>query len=327
MFFFFKNKESDSMKIKKFYYYSPEKLKLVPLHNFIPKSLGILSAIILVTILISAILTVTLIKNSDQEVLTSQNEILEKQFENEIQLLRDKYLKLTETVRVLRAKNNDVRLAVNLEPLEIHENKFGIGGAEFSVASLMKNFRQNEKLSEIYQYANDLEVNLRIEKSNFTEIKDQFKSNLDLFNKLPAIRPVKSSIGDRFGMRLHPILKRKRMHHGLDFLSNVGDSVYAPGEGIVTFIGNKGGYGKVIKINHGFGYETLYAHLSKFKVKKGEKINRGDLIALTGNSGSLSTGPHLHYEVRHNGVSLNPRNFLFEEVRLFDSANKYLANK
>ncbi len=151
---------------------------------------------------------------------------------------------------------------------------YGIGGAEFSVASQMKNFKQNDKLSEIYQYANELEVNLKIEKSNFEEINDQFKSNLDLFNKLPAIRPVKSSIGDRFGMRIHPILKRKRMHHGLDFLSNIGDSVYSPGDGIVTFIGNKGGYGKVVRINHGFGYETLYAHLSKFKVKKGQKIKQ-----------------------------------------------------
>ena len=117
------------------------------------------------------------------------------------------------------------------------------------------------------------------------------------------------------------------MHHGLDFLSNIGDSVHAPGDGVVTFVGNRGGYGKVVRINHGFGYETLYAHLSKFKVKKGQKINRGDLIALSGSSGSLSTGPHLHYEVRHKGISLNPRNFIFEDVRLFDSSNKYIASK
>lgn len=327
MFFFFRNKETDSMKIKKFYYYSPEKLKLVPLKNFIPKSIAIISAIILFTFLVSAILTKTLIKNPEREVTSNQNEILEKQFENEIQFLRNKYLKLTETVNKLRLRNNDLRLAVNLEPIEINKNIYGIGGAEFSVASQKKNFKQNDKLSEIYQYANELDVNLKIEKSNFEEINDQFKSNLDLFNKLPAIRPVKSSIGDKFGMRIHPILKNKRMHHGLDFLSNIGDSVYSPGDGIVTFIGNKGGYGKVVRINHGFGYETLYAHLSKFKVKKGQKINRGELIALSGNSGSLSTGPHLHYEVRHKGVSLNPRNFLFEDVRLFDSANKYLVTK
>lgn len=327
MSFSFKNKNIDPMKIKKFYYYSPEKLKLVPLNNFVSKSIGIISTIVIFTILISAILTKTLIKNPDNEVFTNQNEILEKQFETEIQTLKNKYLKLTETVKNLSIRNNDVRLAVNLEPIEINKNIYGIGGAEFSTANQKKNFKQNDKLSEIYEYVNDLEVNLRIEKSNFEEINDQFKSNLDLFNNLPAIRPVRSSIGDRFGMRMHPILKRKRMHHGLDFLSNIGDSVHSPGDGIVTFIGNKGGYGKVLRINHGFGYETLYAHLSKFKVKKGEKIKRGDLIALSGNSGSLSTGPHLHYEVRHKGVSLNPRNFLYEDLRLFDSSKKYLASK
>jgi murein DD-endopeptidase MepM/ murein hydrolase activator NlpD len=121
-------------------------------------------------------------------------------------------------------------------------------------------------------------------------------------------------------MRYHPILKRRRMHHGLDFLSNTGEEVFSPGSGIVTYVGRKGGYGKIIRINHGFGYETLYAHLSKYKVKKGQRVKRGELIALSGNSGSLSTGPHLHYEVRHKGVSLNPRNFIFDDIRLFDKS-------
>ncbi|MCW8850158.1 MAG: hypothetical protein OQJ81_09305, partial [Melioribacteraceae bacterium] len=165
MSFSFRNKNIDTMKIKKFYYYSPEKLKLVPLNNFIPKSIGILSTIVIFTFLVSAILTKTLIKSPDNEVLANQNEILEQQFKTEIQSLTNKYLKLTETVNNLRLRNNDVRLAVNLEPIEIKKNNYGIGGAEFSVASLMKNFKQNDKLSEIYQYANELEVNLKIEKS------------------------------------------------------------------------------------------------------------------------------------------------------------------
>ena len=295
MFFSFRNKEIDTMKIKKFYYYSPEKLKLVPLKNFISKATAVLITIVLFTILIVAVVTRSLVINYDKEILANQDQILENQFINEINLLTTKYQNLVKTVDKLRTRNNDLRLAVNLEPVEIDKSFYGIGGADFSVSSQMKNFKQNDKLSEIYQYANELEVNLRIEKNNYEEINDQFNANLDLFNNLPAIRPVNCSIGDRFGMRYHPILKRKRMHHGLDFLSNIGDSVHAPGDGVVTFIGNRGGYGKVVRINHGFGYETLYAHLSKFKVKKGQKINRGDLIALSGNSGSLSTGPHLHY--------------------------------
>lgn len=327
MFFSFRNKEIDTMKIKKFYYYSPEKLKLVPFNNFISKAATVLITIVLFTVLVVAVITRSIVINYDEEILANQDVILEKQFKNEIHLLTTKYLKLTETVNNLRRRNNDLRLSVNLEPVEIDDSFYGIGGADFSISSQMKNYKQNDKLSEIYQFANQLEVNLRIEKSNYKEINDQYKTNVDLFNNLPAIRPVNSSIGDRFGMRFHPILKRKRMHYGLDFLANIGDSVHAPGDGIVTFIGNKGGYGKVVRINHGFGYETLYAHLSKFKVKKGQKINRGDLIALSGSSGSLSTGPHLHYEVRHKGISLNPRNFIFEDIRLFDSSNKYIASK
>ncbi|MDX1701686.1 MAG: M23 family metallopeptidase, partial [Melioribacteraceae bacterium] len=132
--------------------------------------------------------------------------------------------------------------------------------------------------------------------------------------------PVKSSIGDRFGMRFHPILKSRRMHHGLDFLCNTGAQVIAPGDGTITYVGRHGGYGKVIRINHGFGYETIYAHLSKYKVKKGQKVKRGDLIAISGNTGNLSTGPHLHYEVRHKGITLNPQNFIFENLRLFDKS-------
>ena len=112
------------------------------------------------------------------------------------------------------------------------------------------------------------------------------------------------------------------MHHGLDFLCNTGEEVVAPGEGVITYVGRRGGYGKVIRINHGFGYETIYGHLSKYKVKKGQKVKRGDIIALSGNSGSLSTGPHLHYEVRHNGATLNPKNFFFDETKLFEKSRK-----
>ncbi|MCK5087398.1 MAG: M23 family metallopeptidase [Melioribacteraceae bacterium] len=108
------------------------------------------------------------------------------------------------------------------------------------------------------------------------------------------------------------------MHNGVDVLSKTGTEVFAPGNGRVTFLGRKGGFGKTIEIDHGFGYKTLYGHLSRYKVKKGQRVKRGDLIALTGGSGSLSTGPHLHYEVRHNGIALNPKNFIFDDVKIFE---------
>jgi murein DD-endopeptidase MepM/ murein hydrolase activator NlpD len=111
---------------------------------------------------------------------------------------------------------------------------------------------------------------------------------------------------------MHPILKVKRRHPGIDFVADIGTPVYAPGKGRVIYVGRRGGYGLEIEIDHGFGYRTRYAHLSKSFVKRGKRVSRGDLIAKTGNSG-LSTGPHLHYEVSHSGKKLNPSQFFFDD--------------
>ncbi|MCK5456006.1 MAG: M23 family metallopeptidase [Melioribacteraceae bacterium] len=165
-------------------------------------------------------------------------------------------------------------------------------------------------------------MKIEFEKNNYNEIETAFNENQKLYDAIPAIKPSEGNYGDRFGVRFHPILKIRRMHNGVDMLSNIGTPVYAPGAGKVEFVGRKGGFGKTIIVNHGFGYKTLYGHLSKYKVKRGQRIERGDLIALTGSSGKLSTGPHLHYEVRHNGIALNPRNFIFDDVNIFDLAKK-----
>ncbi|MCW8849396.1 MAG: M23 family metallopeptidase, partial [Melioribacteraceae bacterium] len=105
------------------------------------------------------------------------------------------------------------------------------------------------------------------------------------------------------------------MHTGIDILVNNGENIYAPGDGIVVKANNRSGYGKTIEIDHGHGYTTLYAHLSKLKVKQGQSVKRGDLLGLSGETGSLATGPHLHYEVKHNGVHLNPKNFIFSDIK------------
>ena len=123
-------------------------------------------------------------------------------------------------------------------------------------------------------------------------------------------------------MRFHPILKITRMHNGIDIITDVGTKVYAPGGGVVESVGWKGGYGLTVEISHGFGYKTLYAHLENTKVKQGQKLVRGELIAYSGNSGRLSSGPHLHYEVHHNGVTLDPINFIYDDVKIFEVAKK-----
>lgn len=117
-------------------------------------------------------------------------------------------------------------------------------------------------------------------------------------------------------MRRHPILGVRKFHHGIDINCNYGTEVRSPGDGKVIVVERQAGFGLVVEVDHGFGYKTIFAHLSKAEVKIGEKVKRGQLIARSGNSG-LSTGPHLHYEVYHDGISLDPTNF-FDDLTFFD---------
>ncbi|NTU91373.1 MAG: M23 family metallopeptidase [Chlorobiaceae bacterium] len=122
---------------------------------------------------------------------------------------------------------------------------------------------------------------------------------------LPSIRPIQGYITSDFGLRLHPVYKRPIFHTGTDFSAPVGTRVLATADGVVASSGFDKGYGKKVVIDHGFGYQTIYAHLSKAVVRQGQHIRRGDVIAFSGNTG-LSTGPHLHYEVRKDNIVVNP---------------------
>jgi murein DD-endopeptidase MepM/ murein hydrolase activator NlpD len=124
----------------------------------------------------------------------------------------------------------------------------------------------------------------------------------------PNIRPITGFITSGFGMREHPIYKRILFHAGTDFSAPVGTKVMATADGTVAFSGFDKGYGKKVIINHANGYQTVYAHLSKAVIRQGQHVNRGDLIAFSGNTG-VSTGPHLHYEVHKNNVQVNPTAF------------------
>lgn len=123
-------------------------------------------------------------------------------------------------------------------------------------------------------------------------------------------------------MRLHPILDIYRKHEGLDIANDQGTPVYATADGAVELSGRHGGYGFMIQINHGYGYKTLYAHLSKVLVRDGEQVRRGEVIGRSGNTG-LSSGPHLHYEVKINGISQNPTDYFFDDI----TQEEYRAQK
>ncbi len=306
--------------MKKYYYFSKTKLKFIEIDNYRQKYIGI---VLLSSLLVSFLLFgIYLIINNS----VSPNSQL-KQLQSDNRLLKSELIKIQDNLRYYSQKfdslsiiNNDLRLATNLPPISAEDRNVGNGGAIFDRHNLTSNSGINEVLTSLDKYVESIETKIKLENNNYSEIKKALKYNSKLYDAIPAIKPTAGSYGDRFGMRYHPILKIKRMHKGIDIRAYYNTPVYAPGGGIVEFAGRKGGFGKTIIINHGFGYKTLYAHLNKYKIKKGQKVIRGDLIGLTGSSGTLSTGPHLHYEVRHNGILLNPRNFIFDDVKIFEIA-------
>jgi murein DD-endopeptidase MepM/ murein hydrolase activator NlpD len=141
---------------------------------------------------------------------------------------------------------------------------------------------------------------------------DQYLLDKDsLLRSTPTFIPTNGWITDYYGQRINPVSRKKRMHEGLDIGATYGTPIFAPADGIITFSGRKAGFGNFVKIDHGYGIETIYAHNQRLHVKKGQKIKRGKLIARVGSTG-YSTGPHLHYEVRVNGIAVDPFYFVLQ---------------
>ncbi|MDZ7763255.1 MAG: M23 family metallopeptidase [Melioribacteraceae bacterium] len=304
--------------MKHFYYFSKNKLKFVEIKNFYRKFvfLVIFFSLVNAFLVFSGYFIVNEILNPDSEVkaLQQKNRNLQKQVTG----LVDKYENFENELNYILSQSNDLRLKVNLDPLTEEDRNIGVGGSVFEGFIPNNSSEFDNLLSRLNVYVDEIYAKLELEKSNYNEITNTLELNEKLYSSIPAIIPMEGRVSDSFGMRLHPILKVRRLHPGLDIVANVGTPVYSPGSGVVTFAGRRGGYGLTLEIDHGFGYKTLYAHLSKIHVKRGQKVTRGDSIAESGNSGKLSTGPHLHYEVRHNGIALNPKNFMYDDVELFE---------
>ncbi len=162
-----------------------------------------------------------------------------------------------------------------------------------------------------------LEKGLYVQAKSYDDLVEMAKTQEIRMENIPAIQPVMNKdltrVASGYGVRIDPVYHVRRMHTGMDFTAPTGTDIYATGNGTVSFVGWKQGYGNTVMVDHGFGYSTLYAHLFKSLVSVGQKVKRGDVIALVGNTGK-STGPHLHYEVRLNNQPIDPRNFYFYDL-------------
>lgn len=162
-----------------------------------------------------------------------------------------------------------------------------------------------------------LEKELYVQSKSYDEILELAKTQEIRMENIPAIQPVMNKdlkrVASGYGMRIDPVYHVRKFHQGMDFTAPTGTEVFATGNARVAFAGWKQGYGNTVILDHGFGYQTLYAHLYKSLVRKGQKVHRYDVIALVGNTGK-STGPHLHYEVRLNDRPVDPRNYYFYDL-------------
>jgi murein DD-endopeptidase MepM/ murein hydrolase activator NlpD len=144
------------------------------------------------------------------------------------------------------------------------------------------------------------------------QLWDSLSERQSLLSATPSIKPTHGWYTSRFGYRADPYTNRPEMHGGLDMAAPPGTPVYAPADGVVSYVGYEAGYGKLISIDHGYGVVTRYGHNSRVFVEQGQKVHRWDVISAVGNSGR-STGPHLHYEVRIHGIAVDPINYILTE--------------
>jgi hypothetical protein len=235
----------------------------------------------------------------------------------ELQIARSQVVDLQDTLAAISTRDQNIRLLAGLEPVDADVQLAGIGGP-------VGDWSEREQLlaeGAVGREALDLRLDLDglIRRANllagsFAEAAESLASHNDRLSRTPSIMPTAGFLSSRFAnARLHPIFHEERPHPGIDISAPMGTPILAAAGGTVTEVRVGTGYGKIVAIDHGYGLVTRYAHLQKALVQPGQRVKRGDQIALVGNTG-ITTAPHLHYEVIVNGQQQDPLKFVFPET-------------
>lgn len=232
--------------------------------------------------------------------------------EIEIEKINRRVNLLSNVLRGMEQKDDDLyRVLLEAEPIEDRNpslKKISLSEDYSDMQSFSK------ELNDLSRRLDILTVRSQIQLQSYQELWKLSQKKEEIFSCIPAISPVKNpKVVSGFGMRYHPIYKILRRHTGVDLIGRRGTPIYATADGVISRENAGSGYGVAIIINHGYGYKTLYAHLSKKAVRPGQKVKRGELIGYMGSSG-VSVSPHLHYEVIKNGVKVNPIHYFFADV-------------
>ena len=298
------------------YKYNPntlnyEKINLTVWDKFKRLSYYLIAAVVISVLILS--FSFYNIKSFIQKEAAKENQSLRQ----EISVFNKDLNLILEVLNDIQNKDDNIYRAIfEADPYPDHKRKLGTGGNPIKFKKY-ENIEYGELVVEIVQKLELIEKKLSSQSKSFDEVFEITKEKQKMLKAIPSIQPINNRDLTRsasgFGMRMHPIYKILKLHKGMDFTAPIGTEIYATGDGVIEKVGWTGGYGKTILINHGYGYKTRYAHCSKFKCKKGQKVKRGDHIGYVGNTGQ-STGPHLHYEVFKNKRQINPVNFFFNDL-------------
>ena len=241
----------------------------------------------------------------ENKLLQTQYEVLDLRLNNAMEILDD----------IQQRDENLYRAIFQAESIPESVRKSGFGGTN-RYKHLME-LCNAELVVSTTQKMDMLRKQLYIQSNSLEELIEIGKNQEERAKCIPAIQPISNKdlrqTASGYGMRIDPIYRTPRFHSGMDFSAKVGTDIYATGDGKVTMAGWKQGYGNCVMIDHGYGYQTLYGHMSKFKVRVGQKVKRGEVIGAVGNTGK-STGPHLHYEVIVRGRYDNPSKYYYMDL-------------
>lgn len=211
--------------------------------------------------------------------------------------------------------DNIYRVIFEADPIPPEIRQAGFGG--INRYKHLESYDNGQLMATTTQKLDKLSKQIYVQSRSYDELVKAVKDKSEMLASVPAIQPISNKdlkrMASGYGIRIHPIYKTSKMHYGMDFTAPEGTDIYATGDGIVRTSAVDRGHGRHVIINHGYGYQTLYGHMSKILVSPGEKVKRGQVIGKVGNSGT-STGPHLHYEVHKNGKPTNPVSFYFNDL-------------
>jgi murein DD-endopeptidase MepM/ murein hydrolase activator NlpD len=302
--------------LKNYFYYDEKECQFIPViyspseRVIYTLSLWVLVGTVITTVSLSLLSFTT---GSPSEIaLKAENRALYEQL-NET---RKSIQHLDQQISTIASMDNEMyRTMLGIEPISDDERMAGIGGADLYARFDAYSEPSSDLLRWTASNLESIERRINIQKLSFEEIKSHYNENKELMKNIPAIRPVSGIILSGYGMRRHPVLGYKRMHEGVDFRARIGTPVYATGDGVVKSARRWRTYGLLLIIDHGHGYETRFAHLSNLGegIRPGARVERGQVVAFSGNSG-VTSGPHLHYEVVRNGNPVDPLNYMFADL-------------